>query len=98
MNRSEFKSEIFWTCLCYKFWSGLKVGPFRNPLLDKSARDGIIREIAKLHSATVEGIDHFKHRTYPEEHLIWNTYHAYEHIGNYNSHLLANFWEISETV
>ena len=53
-------------------------------MLDKSARDGIIREIAKLHSATVVGIDHFKHRTYPQEHLIWNTYHAYEHIGNYN--------------
>ena len=68
----------------YEFWSRLEVGPFRNPLLDKNARDGIIREIAKLHSATVDGIDHFKHRTHPEEHLIWNTYHAYEHIGNYN--------------
>lgn len=43
-------------------------------------RDGIIREIARLHSATVVGIDHQKNRKSPEEHLIWNTYHAYEHM------------------
>ena len=54
---------------------------FKVPFVDKNAQKGIIREVAKLHSATVDGINHQKHRTIPQEHLIWNTYHAYAHMG-----------------
>ena len=48
---------------------------------DPLKREAIIREMAKVHSTSVDGINKMKHRTFQVGEFKWNTYHVQLHIG-----------------
>ena len=55
--------------------------PEKQSSLDPFLREAIIREMANVHSASVEGIDKYKHRSFRTGEFNRNTFHVQRHIG-----------------